>query len=124
MVEIYESGGFPKLVLESKKAYASRYGLASDYWQHFDPANSPEVIVGLKATLGDLATHYHAVYQEPERAEPRPESFAEAQQWYRAYLASFPEDPEPPGGLGSERNESRSICDPSFCRLRTLARLL
>ena len=97
VVEIYESGGFPKLVLESKKAYASRYGLASDYWQHFDPANSPEVIVGLKATLGDLATHYHAVYQEPERAEHRPESFAEAQQWYRAYLASFPEDPETPG---------------------------
>ena len=35
-IEIYELGGFPKLVLDSKKAFASHYGLQGEYWRHFD----------------------------------------------------------------------------------------
>jgi tetratricopeptide (TPR) repeat protein len=97
VIDIYEAGGFPKLVLESKKDFASRYGLASAYWTRFDPKTSPEVVADLKVNLEDLATHYHAVYQEPEREEEKPESFREALHWYRAYLASFPQDPETPG---------------------------
>jgi tetratricopeptide (TPR) repeat protein len=96
VVEIYEAGGFPRLVLESKKEYASRYGLQSDYWLHFDANGSPEVLGDLKSNLEDLANHYHALYQEEDRAEERPESFQEALHWYRAYLASFPQDPETP----------------------------
>jgi tetratricopeptide (TPR) repeat protein len=51
----------------------------------------------LKANLGDLANHYHALYQEEELAEEQPANYAEAQYWYKAYLESFPEDPETPG---------------------------
>lgn len=96
MVEIYEEGGFPRLVLESKKNFAARYGLESDYWLHFDVTQSPEVLSDLRSTLDDLATHYHAVYQEAERAEDETESFEEALRWYRAYLTSFPEDSTTP----------------------------
>ena len=35
-IEIYELGGFPKLVLDSKKTFASHYGLQGEYWRHFD----------------------------------------------------------------------------------------
>ena len=35
-----------ELVLEAKKDFASRYGLQSEYWQHFDPAGSPGAGLG------------------------------------------------------------------------------
>ncbi len=96
VVEIFEKGGFPKLVLESKKEFAASYGLDSEYWKHFAIADAPEVLAYLKANLQDLASHYHALFQNPELAEEKPANFAEAQRWYRAYLASFPEDGEAP----------------------------
>jgi tetratricopeptide (TPR) repeat protein len=95
VVEIYEAGNFPKLVLESKKVFAASYGLQSEYWRHFDVHASPEVLSYLKSNLKDLANHYHALYQE-ELADEKPANFREALHWYRAYLASFPEDLEAP----------------------------
>ncbi len=96
VVEIYEKGGFPKLVLESKKAFAASYGLQSEYWRHFDVRETPDVQAYLRANLQDLAGHYHALYQGAERPEEKPAHFEEALTWYRAYLASFPSDPETP----------------------------
>jgi tetratricopeptide (TPR) repeat protein len=97
VLEIYEAGGFPKLVLESKKDFAARYGLQSEYWRHFDVNESPEVLGYLKANLSDLANHYHALYQKADLADEQPANFDEALRWYRAYLASFPQDPKTPG---------------------------
>ncbi|MBW2419975.1 MAG: tetratricopeptide repeat protein [Deltaproteobacteria bacterium] len=97
VVEIYEEGAFPKLVLESKKEFAASYGVQSEYWVHFDVEESPEVLSYLKVNLEDLANHYHAVYQAEELADERGSNFAEAQHWYGAYLASFSADPEAPG---------------------------
>jgi outer membrane protein assembly factor BamD (BamD/ComL family) len=97
VIEIYEAGGFPQLVLASKKDFAERYGIGADYWQHVPIDESPEVVAHLKANLRDLANYYHAAYQDPERAETAPESFEEAQRWYRSFLASFGGDVEAPG---------------------------
>jgi tetratricopeptide (TPR) repeat protein len=96
VVEIYEAGGFPKLVLESKKEFAAAYGLQSEYWRHFDIDAAPDVRSYLKDNLEDLANHYHALYQESDLADARPENFQEALRWYRAYLTSFPRDLETP----------------------------
>ena len=63
VVDTFTQGGFPKLVLESKREFASKYGLKAEYWQHFKPEESPEVLAYLKTNLKDLATHYHAEYQ-------------------------------------------------------------
>jgi cellulose synthase operon protein C len=95
-IEIYEVGGFPKLVLDSKKAFASHYGLQGEYWRHFEIAKSPQVLGFLRANLKDLANHYHAQYQDPKQAEEKPASFAEASRWYREFLTSFHEDTEAP----------------------------
>jgi len=95
--EIYEAGGFPKLVLESKKTYAAKYGLQSEYWQHFDVRESPDVVSYLKTDLQDLAGYYHALYQDAEHNDDRPANFEEATRWYRAYLGSFPKDEGTPG---------------------------
>jgi tetratricopeptide (TPR) repeat protein len=97
VVEIYEAGRFPKLVVESKKAFAASYGVESRYWQHFQAQDSPEVLEYLKSNLKDLANHYHSLYQNPERLEERPAHFAESSRWYREYLSSFPDAPETPG---------------------------
>jgi TolA-binding protein len=96
VVEIFEAGDFPKLVLESKKEFAASYGLRAEYWRHFDANDAPEVLSYLKTNLEDLANHYHALYQEAELADERPAHFAEALHWYREYLVAFPQDPETP----------------------------
>jgi cellulose synthase operon protein C len=96
VVEIYEIGGFPQLVVESKKEFATKYALHAEYWNHFSTDESPEVLSYLKTNLNDLANHYHALYQDDSLEENRPEIFVEALHWYREYLHSFPEDPESP----------------------------
>jgi outer membrane protein assembly factor BamD (BamD/ComL family) len=96
VIEIYEEGNFPQLVVESKKEFATEYALSANYWKSFDVAESPEVVSFLKTNLTDLANHYHALYQEEELVDERPASFREAEHWYRQFLASFPQDPESP----------------------------
>ncbi len=96
IVEIYGEAGFPKLVVESKKEFATRYAVDAEYWQRFDIAESPEVVGFLKTNLSDLANHYHALYQEPVFEDERPANFAEASRWYRQFLYSFPTDEETP----------------------------
>ena len=97
VVETFTQGGFPKLVLEAKRDFASKYGLQAEYWHHFKPEESPEVLAYLKTNLKDLATHYHAQYQSPEAtADEKLASYREAIEWYGSYLDSFPTDPDSP----------------------------
>jgi tetratricopeptide (TPR) repeat protein len=96
IVDTFTKGGFPQLVLESKRDFASRYGLQSEYWQHFKPEESPEVMAYLKTNLRDLATHYHAEYQDTQDASEKLADYREAIRWYGDYLSSFPKDPDSP----------------------------
>ncbi len=92
IVEIYGEAGFPQLVVESKKEFATIYALNAEYWNYFDVDSSPEVVGFLKRNLTDLAGHYHALYQNESLVDERPASFSEAQRWYRQFLRSFPTD--------------------------------
>jgi tetratricopeptide (TPR) repeat protein len=96
VVETFTKGGFPKLVLESKREFASRYGLQAEYWRHNKPEDSPEAIAYLKTNLKDLATHYHAEYQSTQDANEKLANYQEALRWYGDYLKSFPTDAESP----------------------------
>lgn len=96
IVEINTAGGFPTLVIESKKLFAVNYGLKAEYWKYFEPSERPEVIAFLKTNLTDLAHHYHALYQNPKMAKEKTANFAEAQHWYRDFIASFPKEGETP----------------------------
>jgi len=96
IIEINTAGGFPTLVIESKKAFATHYGLMAEYWQYFDPGERQDVIAYLKSNLTDLANHYHALYQNPKRVEEQPVNLAEALHWYRQFLVSFPREEESP----------------------------
>lgn len=96
VIEIYDEGGFPKLVVESKKEYARLYGLNAEYWHHFDTAAFPEVLEHLKTNLKDLANHYHALYQDKRFVKEKAANYREALRWYREFLAAFPNDGESP----------------------------
>jgi tetratricopeptide (TPR) repeat protein len=96
VIDIYKRGGFPKLVIEANKEFVVRYGLKSPYWNHFDIKDSPAVVGYVKASLKELANHYHALFQDAKFAKDKPENFREAMRWYRDYLASFPAEPESP----------------------------
>jgi len=96
VVETFTQGEFPILVLEAKREFASKYGLQAEYWRHFTPEDSPEVLAYLKANLKDLATHYHAEYQSFAEGDEKIENFNEAYRWYGDYLQSFPTDAESP----------------------------
>ena len=97
IIEIYEEGSFPILVVESKKDFATRYNLNAVYWNYFDPNESSEVLGFLKTNLADLANHYHARYQDEQLAEDQITNFTEASHWYREFLSSFPVELESPG---------------------------
>jgi tetratricopeptide (TPR) repeat protein len=96
VIETFTQGGFPKLVLESKRDFASKYGLKSEYWQHFKPEESPDVLAYLKSNLKDLATHYHAQYQNKDLESEKAANFQEAMDWYGDYIDSFPTDADTP----------------------------
>jgi outer membrane protein assembly factor BamD (BamD/ComL family) len=96
VIDTFTQGGFPKLVLEAKRDFASTYGLKAPYWTHFKPEESPEVIGLVKANLTDLANHYHAQYQSAQDAGEKTASYREARRWYGDYLDSFPTDADAP----------------------------
>ena len=81
IIDTFTQGGFPKLVLESKREFASKYGLKAEYWRHFKPEESPDVLAYLKTNLKDLATHYHAEYQGTEDAGEKLANYREAIRW-------------------------------------------
>lgn len=97
VTEIYSEGGFPQLVVESKKDFAQRYGLNAPYWAEYALSEMPEVEDYLKTNLMDLAQHYHAIYQDVERLDDQPANYVEAQHWYDEFLTSFAQAEEAPG---------------------------
>jgi len=99
VIDVYDKGGFPALVLDSKKAFAERYALDSLYWQAHDLEQRPEVLAFIKTNLTDLGEHYHALSQELDletEADDQRAAVDEAIGWYRQYIDSFPDDARTP----------------------------
>ena len=90
VIEAYEQGGFPTLVLDGKKAFVDRYGMDGEFWVRNPVEENPAVAAHLKANLSDLAEYYHAEAQAGgDKADYR-----EAAGWYRKFLAYFPDEPD------------------------------
>jgi tetratricopeptide (TPR) repeat protein len=95
-IDSFRKGGFPKLVIESDKEFVTSYGLKSAYWKRFDVAASNEVIGYVKTGLKELASYYHAQFQDKSLVKNQEENFQEAVKWYREFLNSFPKDQSAP----------------------------
>jgi TolA-binding protein len=92
VIDVYEKGGFPKLVIEGKREFARIYAPDSNYWKNHDINHSPKVLAFIKQNLVDLASHYHALSQKRHEQD----QYKEAVVWYRKFLKSFPEDAQAP----------------------------
>jgi tetratricopeptide (TPR) repeat protein len=89
-IEAYRKGGFTDLMLDGKLEFVQRYGFDSPFWKAREHADYAQVIEQLKLNLKDVAQYYHASAQKSKK----PEDYAAAARWYRAYLSSFPNDPD------------------------------
>jgi cellulose synthase operon protein C len=91
VIEIYQRTGFATLALDSKKDYVSRYGNDSEF-RRANPEGWEKAQPLVKTHLTELARHYHASAQKSKASA----DYQEAVRWYRAYIASFPDDPQTP----------------------------
>ncbi|MDO8412252.1 MAG: tetratricopeptide repeat protein, partial [Gallionellaceae bacterium] len=102
IIEIYKMGDFPKLVIEADKEFLAHYGLKAEYWKHLEVNAYPEVVGYIKTIMRELASYYHALYQNQRPAQDKhldvdqEANFQQAMQWYREFLVSFPQDVESP----------------------------
>lgn len=92
VIDVYQKGGFPKLVIDVKREHARIYALDSNYWKNRDIKRSPKALAFVKQNLIDLASHFHALSQKRRG----PNHYKEAIVWYRKYLESFPDDSQAP----------------------------
>lgn len=90
--EIYERAGFSALALEAKQDFIKQYGPRSPFWKDHDIARMPVVAQHLKEEMFSVAQRYHAAAQKNRQ----PEDYRQAAQWYRDYLAFFPDDARAP----------------------------
>ena len=89
VIDAYEAGDFPTLVLEAKQEFVDEYDVDSAFWSQHEWESRSEVTALLQEHLDDLATYYHAISQESED----PESYALAADYYRRLIRAFPDDP-------------------------------
>ena len=93
VIDAYQAGKFPTLVLQGKKDFVDRYHLQGEYWKHHDTSDAGQVLGFLKTTMTDLSRHYHAQAQRTGKQQ----DYAEAAHWYRTWLGSFDKDTAAPG---------------------------
>jgi outer membrane protein assembly factor BamD (BamD/ComL family) len=89
VIEIYQQAGFGTLALDAKKDYVSRYGIDSEF-RKANPEGWERARPLVKTHLTELARHHHALAQKSKASA----DYQEAVRWYRAYIGSFPEDPD------------------------------
>jgi tetratricopeptide (TPR) repeat protein len=92
-IEAYRKGGFADLMLDGKLEYVQRYGFDAPFWKGREHRAYPQVVEELKTNLKDVAQYYHASAQKSKK----PEDYAAAAHWYRAYLSSFPGEADSAG---------------------------
>lgn len=99
VIEAYERGGFPDLILAGKQDYVAAFAVNSHYWEQSAEPERDAISAALKLYLQELASHFHARAQARQQspANTSVESsrdYATAAGYYREFIASFPEDPD------------------------------
>ncbi len=88
IINLYEQGGFPDLLLGAKKDFVQRYNIKNAYWGLYKSDGTARQLLALKNNLNQLASHYHALAQKTKNRI----NYRESQRWYRIWLDSFPND--------------------------------
>lgn len=100
VIEAYESGGFPELILEAKQDYVAAFTVADEYWLGSAETAQAAMAQRLRVYIKELASHYHALAQsaikDTKTSREAPAFYAQASHYYRLFIASFEQDPAVP----------------------------
>lgn len=88
IINIYDLGGFPSLVISAKEQFIAHYNTESAYWQQATPEVQDRLRASLEGHIIDLAKHYHATAQETTQVA----DYEKAATWYRAHLSLNPKE--------------------------------
>ena len=115
VIEAYDAGGFPELILEAKQDYVQVFGVSGDYWANSEADAQLAMGVKLRAYIEELANHYHATAQAAAKRQSNSpvaiEQYALAARYYQLFLDSFAQDEAVPKMaflLGESQFEARN----------------
>ncbi|NVJ61350.1 MAG: tetratricopeptide repeat protein [Gammaproteobacteria bacterium] len=90
VIKTYIDGGFPSLVLPSKEAFLTKFGVKSNYWSvasdNLKASLRPHIITNLE----EVSSHYHSVAQK----EKKRDSYLIAANWYSHFLVLIKDERE------------------------------
>ena len=94
MINVYEQGNFPSLILPAKKEYVERYGISSSYWTQRNGVIGVAASEYLHQSLQELAEYEHAQAQDLNKTNKleAKSAFGRAAGFYREFVATFPKD--------------------------------
>ena len=88
IINTYDLGGFPSLVVSAKEQFVEHYNTESNYWKQASPDIQARLRPTLEGHIVELAKHYHATAQETGQIA----DYEKAAKWYRAHLALNPKE--------------------------------
>jgi TolA-binding protein len=110
IIDVYEKGNFPSLLIPAKEEYVLNYGIDSEYWKTKPDDVRAALSKNLIVYLEELAKYEHANGQRLkrelnskkdnrnivlEKQNPQP-SFLKAAKWYDQFVRTFPKDVKTP----------------------------
>jgi TolA-binding protein len=117
VIDVYEKGDFPSLLIPAKQEYAVGYGIDSEYWKTKSLLVRESLSVNLKQYIEELAKYEHAKAQgivtkavavekaksKDKKKDSRPfyvssarNNFLKASSWYDQFIRTFPQDNKTP----------------------------
>lgn len=94
VIDVYQQGDFPSLILPAKQEFVERYGISSNYWTQRKGAIGDSALAYLHQSLQELAQFEHAQAQNfkaTKNAEATA-AFGRAAKWYREFVQTFAKD--------------------------------
>jgi TolA-binding protein len=94
VIDVYQEGNFPSLILPAKQDFVERYGISSFYWTSRKGVIGNNSLAYLHQSLQELAQFEHAQAQalKPKNNSEAMRAFARAAKWYREFVQTFAKD--------------------------------
>ncbi len=94
VIDVYQEGNFPSLILPAKQDFVERYGISSFYWTSRKGVIGNNSLAYLHQSLQELAQYEHAQAQtlKAKNNSQAMAAFARAAKWYREFVQTFAKD--------------------------------
>jgi len=94
VIDVYQQGDFPSLILPAKQEFVERYGISSNYWTQRKGAIGDNALAYLHQSLQELAQFEHAQAQNFKATKngETTAAFGRAAKWYREFVQTFEKD--------------------------------